>query len=162
MPKPKLTCSYQGRTFSRRTERPYTHVVIVQCDYAMELAKAEARSATEGDRQDFEYQQWKATRTPGVASVYPKSRGTMALDYSAEEIAAAAAQVAAGFEAYVANIRASAIAWVEKRKAGGGYEPGDYRWSQSAALAAKCAASIKLPLRVLAIVEVDQAKGAKP
>jgi hypothetical protein len=138
---------------TRRSDRTYTHAIVIKVDE--EFARTEAYNylATNYDLTNFNYFVEIADQGMQHEYVRPKSfRPDGDVDYLQH-----AAEIAeAGWDAYVASRKASAIETFESRKADGYYEPKVVAWAGRPDLAVKRAREAESPR--LAWVRVVPAK----
>ena len=154
-----MTTKYQARhdgvVVGTRTtkERTYTHAVVVQRVEEAARNSAYNFKPADHDRSNFDY--YTAIATQGVAHEHVRPMPWRA-EPDLKVLADATANIEGGFDAYVARLRAKAIADFEARKAKGSFDPFVAAWAGRLDLAHKAvAAHTGAWCKLIAIVEAE-------
>lgn len=128
----KYEVRFAGKVIDTRTSqsRDYTHAVVVKNSESYHWNRAYNRAGNpywqSGDRSNFDYATRRASQTPGVPFTVHVTGCVRPWSYedtiSAEEHAAACAEIEGGFGAYIERKRQVEIAKFEERKAAGVFE----------------------------------------
>ncbi len=115
----------------RKSPRVYSHVVVGQRDEAAAKHRAYNYQSDSADRSNFEYYSRVAACEPLSDEAYfdlARAGKLAGNQYRTKEVNAARAQIAGGFDAYVARLRDFHIANFEDLKAKGGFKMGALTW----------------------------------
>jgi len=125
MPNRKLTVTHEGQTFTRTTQRTYTHVVLVKSDYAYAYATG-TKGAADCARINYPYY---------VREANPATR---AHNQDAKSIAAYTEIAALTIDEYAKRVSDVIAAKVDAMKAAGDFDRfGVFGWSGRLDLAQK-------------------------
>lgn len=131
----KFVAYWEGKLVgTRKSDRPYTHAVVVQDDEAAARKHAYEYQPTKTDRSNFAYYQ-EIDRLGEQHPHYGVTSWRTEPDRAG--IAEARAHLVGGFEGYVERIRQEQIGYFERAKKSGGFEPRVAGWSMSARNAEK-------------------------
>lgn len=130
----KYIAKLHGVIVGKRTtqSRTYTHAVVVLEDVEADRKAAYGYVATKHDRENFNYQTEVAT-----AGLDHEHMRWCTEAQRIERLAEAVAEIAGGFDGYVARRRDKEIASFEDRLARGYYTPGVVTWCGRLDLAQK-------------------------
>jgi hypothetical protein len=147
----KFVARYEGKIVgTRKSPRPYAFAIVAKHNEAAEREAAYGRKTTKTDAGNFDYYIKCATGT--YNGTFGDGR-SFTSKVEGKTLERALAVVALGYEGYIADLKARAIADFEERLAKGHFEPGVFGWSMSRANADKLAKQVA-PI-LLAIVPAE-------